>query len=99
MSSAANALYFVKGDVIYGFKPGMWLAVNCGFATGGETRIDGSSAATLQRNSRVGATFSFPLAQANSLKLVWTSGLTTRVGADFDSLSPVYQYTWAAKEL
>jgi hypothetical protein len=97
-SLTQTPLYFVKGDVIYSFKPGVWLAVNYGIANGGETRIDDSPAATLQRNSRLGATFSFPVARANSLKIVWTSGLTTRVGADFDSVSVVYQYTWAAKE-
>ncbi len=58
-----GALYFVKGALIYNFRPGIWLAVNYGFATGGETRIDGSSAATLQRNSRIGATFSFPVSR------------------------------------
>jgi len=96
-SLTQGPLYFVKGDVIYNFKPGVWLALNFGVANGGETRVDGASAATLQRNSRVGATLSLPVARANSLKVVWTSGLTTRVGADFDSLSLVYQYTWAAK--
>jgi Putative MetA-pathway of phenol degradation len=97
-SLTQTPLYFVKGDVIYNFKPGVWLSLNYGIANGGETRIDGSAAATLQRNSRLGATFSFPVARANSLKLVWTSGLTTRIGADFDSVGVVYQYTWARKE-
>ena len=86
-SLAQDPLYFVKGDVIYGFKRGVWLALNYGFATGGETRVDGASAATLQRNSRLGLTFSFPISQANFMKVVWTSGLTTRVGADFDSVN------------
>ncbi len=55
-----GALYFVKGALIYNFRPGIWLAVNYGFATGGETRIDGSSAATLQRNSRIGVDILVP---------------------------------------
>jgi hypothetical protein len=97
-SLTQTPLYFVKGDFIYNFRPGIWLALNYGFANGGETRIDDSPAATLQRNSRLGATFSFPVAGANSLKLVWTSGLTTRIGADFDSVNVVYQYTWAGKD-
>ena len=96
-SLTQSPLYFIKGAVIYNLKPGVWLALNAGIANGGETRIDDSPAATLQRNSRVGATFSFPVARANSLKVVWTSGLTTRIGADFDSVGLVYQYTWAGK--
>jgi len=93
-SLTQDPLYFVKGDVIYGFKPGVWLALNYGFATGGETRVSDASAATLQRNSRLGVTFSFPVTRANSMKVVWTSGLATRLGADFDSVSVLYQYTW-----
>ncbi|HEY7697757.1 MAG TPA: transporter [Vicinamibacteria bacterium] len=95
-SLTQSPLYFVKGDVVYHFGTSVWLALNFGFANGGETRVDGVSAATLQRNSRAGATFSFPIAQRNSLKVVWTRGLTTRIGADFDSLNVVYQYTWAS---
>ncbi len=93
-SLTQDPLVFVKGAVIYSFTRGVWLALNCGYATGGETRVDGGSAATLQRNSRLGLTFSYPFSQANSMKVVWTSGLTTRVGADFDSVSVLYQYTW-----
>ncbi len=94
-SLTQDPLYFVKGDVIYGVTRGVWLALNYGFATGGETRVDGRSAVTLQRNSRLGVTFSFPISQASSMKVVWTSGLTTRIGADFDSVNVLYQYTWA----
>ena len=93
-SLTQDPLYFVKGDVIYGFKPRVWLALEYGFATGGETRVEGASAAKLQRNSRVGVTFSFPVSGSQSLKVVWTSGLSTRVGADFDSLNVLYQFTW-----
>jgi hypothetical protein len=93
-SLTQDPLYFVKGDVIYSFKRGVWLALNYGFATGGETKVDGASAATLQRNSRLGATLSFPIARASSFKVVWTSGLSTRLGADFDSINVLYQYTW-----
>jgi Putative MetA-pathway of phenol degradation len=93
-SLTQDPLYFIKGDVIYNFKRGIWVALNYGFATGGVTRVEGESAATLQRNSRLGITLSFPLARAHSLKIVWTSGLATRLGADFDSLNVLYQYTW-----
>jgi hypothetical protein len=89
-----NAMYFVKGDVIYNFRPGLWLSFNLGLANGGETTVDSRFQANLQRNSRLGSTLSIPLAPRNSLKVVYTSGLTTRLGADFDSISLVYQYTW-----
>ncbi len=87
-------LLFIKGDAIYNFRPGLWLSFNFGIANGGETTINGDFKANPQRNARLGSTLSIPFAPHNSLKIVYTSGLVTRLGADFDSISVVYQYTW-----
>lgn len=87
-------LLFIKGDAIYNFRPGLWLSFNFGIANGGETTIDGDFKANLQRNSRLGSTLSIPIAPRNSLKIAFTSGLSTRLGADFDSITVLYQYTW-----
>ena len=53
--------------------------------------------ANLQRNTRLGSTLNIPLTRQNSLKVVYTSGLTTRLGSDFDSINLVYQFTWGGK--
>ncbi|MGH9367727.1 MAG: transporter [Thermoanaerobaculia bacterium] len=90
-----DPLYFAKTQVIYTFKRGLWLSLSYGWAKGGETRVEGVVSNTLQTNTRVGATLSLPAGRASSLKLVYTSGLTTRVGADFDSYGVTYQLTWA----
>ncbi len=94
-----DPLYYVKGDIIYNFRflRGLWLSFNAGWANGGETTIDGVFKANLQRNTRLGSTLNIPLAPQNSLKVVYTSGLTTRLGSDFDSIGVVYQYTWGGK--
>lgn len=92
-----SPLYFIKGDVVYNFRRGLWLSFNFGLANGGETTIDGVPRGTLQRNSRAGVTLALPLNRQNALKFIYTSGLTTRLGADFDSLLVVYQYTWGGK--
>ena len=89
-----NALLFIKGDAIFNFRPGLWLSFNFGIANGGETTVNGEFAANLQRNSRLGSTLSIPIARRNSLKIAYTVGLSTRLGADFDSISVSYQYTW-----
>ncbi len=94
-----NPLYYIKGDIIYNFRflRGLWLSFNGGWATGGETTVDGVFKANLQRNTRIGSTLNIPLAPRNSLKVVYTSGLTTRLGSDFDSINLVYQFTWGGK--
>ena len=87
-------LPFVKGDVMYLFRRGMWIAANYGVASGGETRVNGGPKSEIQTNQRLGATFAYPLGRSLGAKLVYTSGLTTRIGADFDSYGASLQYTW-----
>ena len=87
-------LYYVKGNLVYTFRRSLWASVSYGIANGGETMIDGVLRNDLQRNNRVGAAFSLPIARTGALKFSYTSGLTTRLGADFDSITVGYQYTW-----
>ena len=89
-----SPLLFVKGDVMYLFRRGMWAAVNYGIATGGETTVDNGPTSEIQTNNRLGATFAYPLGRSFSMKIVYTSGLTTRIGADFDSYGAALQYSW-----
>jgi len=47
-----------------------------------------------QRNARVGATFSYPLNQRQSFKVVWAKGVTTRIGGNLNTLAVAWQYAW-----
>ena len=47
--------------VTFRFKRTMWLAADTNYFTGGRTTIDGKQNLDLQRNSRIGATFSSAL--------------------------------------
>lgn len=82
--------------LIYTLSPRAWLAVNANFYTGGQTRVDGARNFDLQKNSRVGATLSLPLTPRQSLKLNYSKGAFTTIGADFHSVSVGYQFLWGA---
>jgi hypothetical protein len=84
----------LQGHVSYTFKPRLWLAANATFYTGGRTSLDGVTKADLQRNTRLGATLSLPVAKRQSIKVAWASGLITRIGGDFDTLSAAWQVRW-----
>jgi hypothetical protein len=91
-------LYFAKGNVIYNFRRrGFWLSLNYGRATGGETTVGGVAKQDIQTNDRAGVTLALPVGRPGSLKLIYTNGLTTRLGADFDSWSVAYQRTWGGR--
>jgi hypothetical protein len=84
----------VQGHVSYAFTARVWTALNATFYTGGRTGIDGVAKADLQRNSRLGATLSLPIVRQQSLKIAMSTGATTRIGADFKTLTVAWQLTW-----
>jgi outer membrane putative beta-barrel porin/alpha-amylase len=87
-------LYYAKGNVIYTFRRSLWVSASYGIANGGETLIDDVLRNDLQRNNRIGATLSLPIEGGSSLKFSYTGGLMTLRGADFDTFTVGYQYTW-----
>ncbi len=89
-----DAIAALQGHVIYTIRPGLWLAFNAGFLDGGATAIDGVLRNTLQKNSRAGVTFVYPLARQHGISLASNSGVKTSVGADFNTVVVAYQYMW-----
>ena len=80
--------------VIYQFRAGFWGALSFGQGYGGETRVNGVDSDNIQTNNRAGATLVFPVTRAHALKAAFTSGVTTRAGADFDTAVLAWQYRW-----
>lgn len=96
-SLTQRPLYFAKANAIYTFRRNLWLSASYGHATGGQTRVDDGPNKSLQRNNRIGVTLAVPAGGTTSVKVVWTTGLSTRLGSDFDSLGVVYQYVWGPR--
>ena len=81
--------------VTYKFNSGRWLAADANFFTGGTTTIGGKQNLDLQRNSRVGATFSSALTRQQAIRMSVSRGAYTTIGADFTSIAGSYSYAWA----
>jgi hypothetical protein len=90
-------VYFVKGNAIFTFRRGLWASISYGHAEGGQTELNGAMRNDLQKNDRIGATLSLPAARSSAVKIVFTTGLATRLGADFNTIGIGYQYSWAAR--
>jgi hypothetical protein len=73
----------------------MWLAGDANYFTGGRTTIGGKQNLDLQRNSRIGATFSSALDRHHAIRLSVSRGAYTTIGADFTSIAVGYNYAWA----
>jgi hypothetical protein len=89
-----DPLWSFQLHVGYSFRPGLWMAVDATYFTGGQTSLDGVRKRDLQSNSRYGLTLNYPLTADVSVKLAWATGLITRVGGDFDTYGVYLQYRW-----
>ena len=78
----------------YKFQRTMWLAGDANYFTGGRTTIGGRQNLDLQRNSRVGATFSRALTRQSAIRMSVSRGAYTTIGANFTSIAAGYTYAW-----
>ncbi len=88
------ALYAAQGHLIYGFRSGIWLALDGTVYTGASTTVNGVKADNEQSNSRLGFTVALPVDKQNSLKLYGSTGTSSRTGTDYDGLGIAWQYRW-----
>jgi hypothetical protein len=91
-----DPMYSLQGHVIYGFASGIWVAADATFYRGGRTTTDGNLNNDLQSSSRVGVTVSFPVNRRQSVKVAASTGATSRVGTDFDTITATWQYRFGA---
>ena len=92
-----DTLFALKLSAIRTVRPGFWWGFGLGYGRGGTTRVDGIVRQTLQRNWRFAAFMAYPLAPNQGVVVSLLSGVTRRVGGDFDSFGVAYQYSWGGR--
>jgi hypothetical protein len=90
-----DAIAALQVHVTYRFARTMWLAADATYYTGGRTTIGGRQNQDLQRNSRIGATFSTALDRRQSIRASVSTGAYTTIGGDFTSVAVGYNYAWS----
>ncbi|SDD45924.1 Putative MetA-pathway of phenol degradation [Cupriavidus sp. YR651] len=78
----------------YQFRPGLWLAADAGFYSGGNTTVDGVRNDDRRTNTRYGLTLSVPLVANWSGKIGVSKGWITRAGGDYKAITLTVQYRW-----
>ncbi len=89
-----DPLYSGRANLVYNFRPGLWVSLDATFYAGGRTTLDGVDDNNRQSNSRVGTTFALPLNARMSLKFNASRGVSARTGNNFDLLGVGLQYRW-----
>ena len=87
----------VETHVSYDIRPRFWLSLDGNFWRGGTTSVNGvENPATLQQNSRVGVTASFPITRRQAVKVGYAQGAYIRFGGDYRIVSAAWQYSWVS---
>jgi hypothetical protein len=92
-----DPIYSLQGHIVHVFQTGRWLAADATYYRGGRSTVNGIVGPDLQANSRFGITLGFPLNRLQALKVSASTGVSTRTGTDFDTLSLIWQRRWAAR--
>jgi hypothetical protein len=91
-SVEAHASYNIKRD------PRFWFSLDGNYWYGGRTSLNGvENLATLQANSRIGATASVPITKRQSLKFSYSNGAIARFGGNYQNVSAAWQYSWTGR--
>ena len=94
-SQTQDPVAVLETHLSYDFRPRLWVSLDGNFWRGGTTSLNGvENPATLQQNSRVGITASFPVTRHQSVKLSYGRGAYIRFGGDYQVLSAAWQYSW-----
>jgi hypothetical protein len=81
----------LQGHVRHAVSARTWLAVNGTWFAGGSTYVNEVPSPDLQRNTRLGLTYSVPLAAQQSLTFAYSVGTSTRRGSDFNTVTVTWQ--------
>lgn len=90
-----NPVTAFQFHLTYRFQRTTWLAGDVNYFTGGRTTINGRQNVDLQKNSRIGATFSRAFRPGQAIRMSVSRGAYTTIGADFTSIAIGYNYAWA----
>jgi hypothetical protein len=81
----------LQAHVSYTFDSGAWIGLDGTWFSGGQTQVNGVALPDRRNNTRLGATLALPMSREQTLKFIYSSGLSTRRGADFDTFVVLWQ--------
>ena len=91
MRREQNPIHAFEFHLVHRFRPGFWASLDINGYKGGRSKLDGRRLNDLQRDSKVGVTFVFPVAIGHALKFSYSAGSTTDSDEDFD----IYQLSYS----
>jgi len=86
-----DAMFAVQAHATYEVARHAWAAFDATWYSGGASMVNGVRKDDRQENTRIGGTLSLPIGRRYSMKLTYSTGATTRSGADFNTVGVSWQ--------
>lgn len=93
-----DPLYSMQFNAVYEFPSRLWCGVGAGFSRGGQAVTNGVTTDTYRKNTRWAAILSYPLGKGHSVKVLYISEVSNRIGADFDQFTLGWNYRWGGMD-
>jgi hypothetical protein len=93
-SRKQDPVFSLQAHAVRSFASGFWLALDSTKYRGGRTRTNGLPDLNFQSNTRLGITASIPIGPSHSIKLIASTGISTRTGSDYDLVAANWQFRW-----
>ena len=90
MTRKQGSIKSVEFHLVHRFTPGIWASLDLNGYRGGQTEVDGRRLEDLQRDSKVGFTVAFPIAQKQTVKFGYSMGSVNDSEEDFDTFQLSY---------
>lgn len=90
-----DPLFTTDANLIYTFRPGLWVAGSLGYAGAGATSVNGVSNNDSQSNLGFGFSVGIPISHAVGVKLYYIGGRTeVHTGQDADTFAAAISVMW-----
>lgn len=89
-----NPLFGLESHISYSFSDRFWASFDACYASGGETKVNGSSRDNKQNTTTLGVTLTAALTNSLNLQLAYTDVVDANNGPDFSGVTIMFQLGW-----
>jgi hypothetical protein len=90
-----DPLYSGQADLVYTFRPGLWVSAGGGYFYGGESTVNGTEENDKRKSLAWALSLGYPVARRLGVKVAYLGNRTQRsIGQDSDSIALAFSFFW-----
>lgn len=89
-----DSVFSSEFHIVRATRRGTWVSLDANWYSGGRVTVGDAPPQESLNNSRAGFTFLYPFNRRHALRGAFSTGIATKTGGDFHSVSLSYVYIW-----